>query len=103
MLNSVLSDDFIKNFDSEERSRIIGLFIEDGNQIILKIKLDCARNDQNALNSSVHSLKGIVANIGAKKMFNYIKNIEKIISCEDVETIENLYKDLIIELEKHKD
>ena len=103
LLNSVLSDDFIKNFDSEERSRIIGLFIEDGNQIISKIKLDCAKNDQEALNSSVHSLKGIVANIGAKKLFNYIKNVEKIISTEDVKNIENLYKDLITELGKYKD
>ena len=101
--NSVLSDNFLNNFNGEERSRIIGLFIEDGNQIISKIKLDCVTGDNDGLNSSVHSLKGIVANIGAKKMFNYIKNIEKIISCEDVETIENLYKDLIIELEKHKD
>jgi len=101
--NSVLSDNFINNFNSEERSRIIGLFIEDGNQIISKIKLDCAKGDNDGLNSSVHSLKGIVANIGAKKMFNYIKNIEKIISCEDGNNIENLYKELIIELEKHKD
>jgi len=101
--NSVLSDNFINNFNREERSRIIGLFIEDGNQIISKITLDCARGDNDGLSSSVHSLKGIVANIGAKKMFNYIKNIEKIISCEDVENIENLYKELIIELEKHKD
>ena len=102
-VNPVLSDNFLNNFNGEERSRIIGLFIEDGNQIISKIKLDCVTGDNDGLNSSVHSLKGIVANIGAKKMFNYIKNIEKIISCEDVETIENLYKDLIIELEKHKD
>ena len=102
-VNSVLSDNFLNNFNGEERSRIIGLFIEDCNQIISKIKLDCVTGDNDGLNSSVHSLKGIVANIGAKKMFNYIKNIEKIISCEDVETIENLYKDLIIELEKHKD
>ena len=102
-VNPVLSDNFLNNFNGEERSRIIGLFIEDGNQIISKIKLDCVRGDNDGLNSGVHSLKGIVANIGAKKMFNYIKNIEKIISCEDVETIENLYKDLIIELEKHKD
>ncbi len=102
-VNPVLSDNFLNNFNGEERSRIIGLFIEDGNQIISKIKLDCVTGDNDGLNSSVHSLKGIVANIGAKKMFNYIKNIEKIISCEDVENIENLYKDLIIELEKHKD
>ena len=102
-VNPVLSDNFLNNFNGEERSRIIGLFIEDCNQIISKIKLDCVTGDNDGLNSSVHSLKGIVANIGAKKMFNYIKNIEKIISCEDVETIENLYKDLIIELEKHKD
>ena len=85
--NSVLSDNFLNNFNGEERSRIIGLFIEDGNQIISKIKLDCVTGDNDGLYSSVHSLKGIVANIGAKKMFNYIKNIEKIISCEDVETI----------------
>ena len=101
--NPVLSDNFLNNFNGEERSRIIGLFIEDGNQIISKIKLDCVRGDNDGLNSGVHSLKGIVANIGAKKMFNYIKNIEKIVSCEDVDNIENLYKDLIIELEKHKD
>jgi CheY-like chemotaxis protein/HPt (histidine-containing phosphotransfer) domain-containing protein len=101
--NSVLSDDFINNFNSEERSRIIGLFIEDGNQIISKIKLDCVKDDQEALNSSVHSLKGIVANIGAKKLFNYIKNIEKIISSENFKNIENHYKDLINELEKYKD
>jgi hypothetical protein len=36
-------------------------------------------------------------------LFNYIKNIEKIISCEDVDDIENLYKELVTELEKHKD
>ena len=101
--NLVLSDDFIKNFDDEERSRIIGMFIDDANQIISKIKLDCTRNDQESLNSSVHSLKGIVANIGAKKLFNYIKNIEKIISLEDVKNIENHYKDLMAELEKYKD
>jgi CheY-like chemotaxis protein/HPt (histidine-containing phosphotransfer) domain-containing protein len=101
--NLVLSDNFINNFSSEEKSRIIGLFIEDGNQIISKIKIDCAKDDQDALNSSIHSLKGIVANIGAKKLLNYIKNIEKIISSEDVKNIENLYKDLINELEKYRD
>ena len=35
--NSVLSDNFLNNFNGEERTRIIGLFIEDGNQIISKI------------------------------------------------------------------
>ena len=99
--NSVLGDDFIKNFNSEERSRIIGLFIEDGDQIISKIKSDFAKNNKEALNSNLHSLKGIVANIGAKKLLNYIKNIDKNINLDDVKNIDNLYADLRVELEKY--
>jgi CheY-like chemotaxis protein len=100
--NSVLDSDFIKNFNNEERAKIIDLFIEDSSEIIIKIKKYHDVRNIEMLNSCMHSLKGIVANIGAKKLSDYIKNIDKNIGSEDIRNINNLYNDLKKELEKHR-
>ena len=101
--NSILSNDFIKNFNNEERAKIIDLFIEDSAQIILKIKKYHEVGNLEMLNSCMHSLKGIVANIGAKKLSDYIKNMDNVIKSENIRDINNLYDDLRKELEKKKD
>ena len=54
------------------------------------------------LNSGMHSLKGIVANIGAKNLSDYIKNMDNVIKSENIRDINNLYDDLRKELEKHR-
>ena len=100
--NSILSNDFIKNFNNEEKEKIIDLFIEDSSNIILKIKKYHEVGNIEMLNSGMHSLKGIVANIGAKNLSDYIKNMDNVIKSENIRDISNLYDDLRKELEKHR-
>ena len=94
--------EFLKNFNNEERAKIIDLFIEDSSAIILKIKKYFEAENSAMLNSNIHSLKGISANIGAKKLSDYIKAIDKNINSESIRVIDFLYEDLVKELEKCK-
>jgi len=100
--NLILNTEFIKNFDKEDRIKIIDLFIEDSAGIILKIKKYYEAENSDMLNSNIHSLKGISANIGAKKLSDYIKAIDKNINSESIRVIDFLYDDLVKELEKYK-
>ncbi|MFM6972805.1 MAG: hypothetical protein ACKOXJ_04235, partial [Alphaproteobacteria bacterium] len=57
------------------------------------------------VNSYLHSLKGILANVGAEKMFNYVKTIDKIYNTkatnEDwLKNIDDLHLELLKELDK---
>ena len=98
----ILNYEFLKNFNNEERAKIIDLFIEDSSAIILKIKKYFEAENSAMLNSNIHSLKGISANIGAKKLSDYIKAIDKNINSESIRVIDFLYEDLVKELEKCK-
>jgi CheY-like chemotaxis protein len=101
-INLILNNQFIKNFNKEERIKIIDLYIEDSAGIISKIKKYFGSGNSDLLNSNIHSLKGISANIGAKKLSDYIKTIDKNINSESIRVIDALYVDLIKELEKYK-
>ncbi len=102
----ILNYNFINNFSNIEKNKIINLFIEDEQEIINKIK-----NYKNSLNldiieAHIHSLKGILANIGAEKFADFIKNLDiKLFSNNDsfakiIADIEKLNSELLLELRK---
>jgi CheY-like chemotaxis protein len=103
---TVFNPDFINNFSLNERNKIINLFIEDCKQIISEILKYKNQPDFENINSQIHSLKGILANIGAEKFTHYIKNLDINLLFETeffykiIEEIKNLNDELINELGK---
>ena len=83
---------------------ILNLFIDDSKQIISKIKKYNAIGNHEVVNNHLHSLKGILANVGAEKMFNYVKTIDKIYNTKTqnddwVKNIDELHLELLKELD----
>jgi two-component system CAI-1 autoinducer sensor kinase/phosphatase CqsS len=103
---TIFNPDFINNFSLSEKNKIISLFIEDEQQIISKILKNKNQPDLDYIGSHIHSLKGILANIGAEKFTHYIKNLDINLLSETesfnkiMEEINNLNDELIIELDK---
>lgn len=103
----VFNANFINNFSFEEKNKIIELFIEDSQEIIGKIKKHTEEGNIKMLNPYVHSLKGILANIGAEKFANFIKKLDLALKSDEkmvnqaVFQIESLYLELIEELKNH--
>lgn len=103
--NNIFNTNFISNFSNEEKIKILNLFIDDSKQIISKIKKYNSIGNSEIVNSYLHSLKGILANVGAEKMFNYVKTIDKIYNTkatnEDwLKNIDDLHLELLKELDK---
>lgn len=102
----VLNNNFINNFPKKEKNEIIELFIKDTQEILKNIQLNFEKNDCQSLSVNIHSLKGIVANIGAEKLSNYIRFLDKIVSAniyniDDINKIFELYQELIVEIKKY--
>lgn len=102
--NNVFNSNFISNFSEEEKNKILNLFIDDSKQIISKIKKYNAIGNHEVVNNHLHSLKGILANVGAEKMFNYVKTIDKIYNTKTqnddwVKNIDELHLELLKELD----
>jgi len=102
----IFNPDFINNFSLNEKNKIISLFIEDEQQIISKIIKNKNHPDLDYIGSYIHSLKGILANIGAEKFTHYIKNLDINLLSETesfkqiIEEINTLNDELLTELDK---
>ncbi len=94
-----LNQNLLENFTKEEQVKILDLFIKSIDEIMSKINESKNSDDIKNLLLHIHSLKGTTANIGADKLFNYIKVIEQQIKNNNapqdwIEEIEKIYLDL---------
>lgn len=102
----VINLNFINNFSTDEQKKIITLFNEDKQKIIANLKKNKKQLNHEIINSNIHSLKGILANIGAEKFANYIKNLninlffDNLSFDKTIEEIEILNSELNCEFEK---
>jgi HPt (histidine-containing phosphotransfer) domain-containing protein len=102
----VINLNFINNFSTDEQKKIITLFNEDKQKIIANLKKNKEHLNHEIINSNIHSLKGILANIGAEKFANYIKNLninlffDNLSFDKTIKEIEILNNELNCEFEK---
>ena len=94
-LNQILLD----NFSKEEQVTILDLFIKNSDELMLKINENKNAGDIKNLLLHIHSLKGTAANIGANRLFNYIKIVEQQIKNNNapqnwMEEMEKIYLEL---------
>ena len=71
-----LNNGKIGSFSEEDRREILNTFLKDGEQIMEKIKDLKESENIKELSFAVHSIKGISSNIGAEKLYEFIKEIE---------------------------
>ena len=93
----------INSFGETESKEILEIFLKDGDEILAKIKRQKEEGDIKNLSLAVHSIKGLSSNIGADKLYKYIKEIEPNLKNgkfpEDAEWIKK-FEDLYAELKK---
>jgi HPt (histidine-containing phosphotransfer) domain-containing protein len=63
----------LTNHHQEEIKKIISLFLSESQNLMTQIKENHELKNIEALHTAVHTLKGISHNVGADKLFSYIK------------------------------
>ena len=94
-----LNQSLLDNFSKEEQVTILDLFIKNSDELMLKINENKNAGDIKNLLLHIHSLKGTAANIGANRLFNYIKIVEQQIKNNNapqnwMEEMEKIYLEL---------
>ena len=94
--NAPLDVAFLEQF-GDHVEKVIELTIKDADDLVFNI--DKAINDRNALDAGLeaHSLKSVMAQIGAEKIAKIAKNIEHQGKSGEFDGIEILYRDLKLE------
>ncbi len=97
--NAPLNVAFLEQF-GDHVEKVIELTIKDADDLIFNI--DKAISNKNALDAGLeaHSLKSIMAQIGAEKIAKIAKNIEQQGKSEEFDGIEIFYKDLKLEYKR---
>ncbi len=65
--------ELLTNHHQEEIKKIISLFLSESQNLMTQIKENHELKNIEALHTAVHTLKGISHNVGADKLFSYIK------------------------------
>ena len=99
----ILSDRVIDNFDKKEQKKLLKLFLKDSAEVMLQIRRNIGEGDVKKLLLNVHIVKGISANIGADRLFYYIKTVEPklrsgIVSNDWHQELERSYGELVEEI-----
>ena len=101
--DKILNHSVIGNFNKEDQTKLLNLFLNDSGETILKIE-SYQQTDQEKLLLHIHSLKGIAANIGADRLFNYVNRIELMlrnggnVSENWLEELEKVHHELVREI-----
>lgn len=90
----------IDYFSKEDQVKLLNLFLKDSGDTLSKIKVSNKENDLKKLLLHIHSIKGTAANIGADRLFYYIKTIESALKRSGdlpknwLKELEKIYHDL---------
>ena len=80
--------------DPESKKDIFNLFLTSSHNLLDQIKQNKEINNLKELFSNVHALKGIAANIGGEKLFEYIKQIDSSLKRNNLPTDKNWFRHL---------
>ncbi len=99
-----LDRSLIEHFSAEDQAVILKMFVRDTDVLMRKISEDAKADDTKTLLFHIHSIKGTAANIGAERLFNYVKIIEPKITANNVppnwvEEMRQIYSDLRNEIQ----
>lgn len=94
-----LNQSALEHFSKEERATIFDLFIKDSDEIMSKLSQSKSVGDVIGALLHIHSIKGMAANIGADRLFNYTKIVEPKIKDGSapknwIDDLEKIYSDL---------
>ena len=94
-----LNQNALEHFSKEERATIFNLFIKDSDEIMSELSQSKSVGDVRGLLLHIHSIKGMAANIGADRLFNYTKIVEPKIKDGSapknwIDDLEKIYSDL---------
>ena len=99
----ILDSKIIQSFEQSFREEILTLFFKDGQNLLTKIMV--SKNNIKELFFHVHALKGILGNIGAEKLFEYVSEINSALKENKLpsdknwfEQLELMYKELVEEI-----
>ena len=101
----ILDYTIIQSLDQNSRKIILTIFFRDSQNLLAKIMASKTNNNTQELFFHVHALKGIVGNIGAKKLFEYVKEINSDLKNNKLpnnqnwfEQLELMHKELVEEI-----
>ncbi len=79
LMEESLNPNIFNSFDQENKRKLLELFLKDSGEIISKAKENDRTENIKDLLLDIHSMKGIAINIGAMRLFYYIRETEPLI------------------------
>jgi HPt (histidine-containing phosphotransfer) domain-containing protein len=86
--------------DEDLFAEILVMFYEDHSNDSEKIQQAISDKDQAACKHLVHTLKGVSCSVGAMRLFELTKALDRAISMEDKTSYQQLYQPVALELVK---
>lgn len=97
----------LSSFNDQDRKEFLKVFLKDSEKMVEKIELNSKEHNLKELSLVMHAIKGVSGNIGAEKLFWYIKELETQIKCNKLPENENwlqefkdCYQDLCLEINR---